>query len=979
MPDMTTWLNQIPLLVGNPSNAQTIALQQLEEVLNGTADVTDPTNPAILVMEAAAVNAASAITSYETYTRRLYEKLAMTPEDLYIHMSDVDYLNRFAIPSNATFYLLLSYDELLAAMVPTGANGIRKLTIPRFTEFSVNGVAFTMQYPIDIRQVASGGLQVVYNQDTPSPIQALTSNIVPWQIVTLYETIGASKGPMRFVQLELPLRQFKIASTLIKFNYSSGVYNTYSYTDAFYYARAYAINVDGSSTEILTTHTDQTFDPTTPTLLLKDLGGTLLVELPQVYLSNRLMGTEIQLDIYSTQGQLAMPLAAYDTSSYGVKWNGATPAESVYTAPLTTLRTVSMYSTDTTHDGANAMSFTDLRNRVMTNNFGDISLPITPSQLSATLSDIGYEPVIEVDNVTDRIVLGTRELPPPADGSTLAGASMAIETLSATMDALATYQNCVANGDRLTILPTMLYRLLNSILTPVADPVIASMAAMTPDALVRSVNNDYFLYSPFHYVLDAGNNNFAVRAYHLDNPSISAIQFVDENDSIGIEVGTGDKQIVRTATGYQLTIQARSSDAWKALPDGHCFCQLAFIPEGEKTRAYMTGSLSTTLDGERVYVFNLTTNYDLDADDNLGLTSFQMFLDEARPHFCALPASFDIFWITDGVDLTNVSSSAMDQAAGMQFMPTGSIVITQETLNVTLGDALDNLWSRGRTVAGSATYQTYPADVPAVYAADVYARDPVTGQVQFTVNGTTLTMTKLHSAGDPILDANNQPTFAHRKGDQVLDGNGNPIVVSPRTLVRQVDILTIEGAYYFASKAEVMAYRQSLPVTIAGWVVEDMAPLSAKLLEETKLYFYPKGTLGDVSVQIQDGKIVQIPSSGLYAVNYYLDDAAWLDSNLRAPLTSTAVQTIATVLQNKTVSIQAMNVTLSVAAGSDVVGFEINGLGGTGNYSTLTVVDDAKRLSIRKQVVVEADGTVGIEDGVQVSFFPHSTNVSLKN
>lgn len=976
MPDIATWLAKLPQLVANPGDIMSLSFAQLEETLAGTVDVTDPTNPVILVLENSAVNSAAAINSYETYTRRQYGQLAQSRDDLYVHMSDVDYIDRFASPASANFYLLLEIEELAAALVPTGVNGIKKVTIPRFTQVTVAGVTFTMQYPIDIRQAASGGFQIVYNQDVLSPIQTLETNIVPWTVVTLKDTVAA--GVVRqFISLQIPMRQFKISQNRVDFTRAGGVYQTFPYTDQFYYARAYSIAANGVATEIKTTHTDQVFDPTTPTLLLKDLGGSLNVELPQIYLTNRLVGSEIRVDIYTSQGAISMALDAYVPDDFNIILNGASPADTPYVAPLTTFKTMSLYSNAATTGGANAMSFTDLRNQVLLNNFGPVNLPITPTQLDQSLTNLGYQPVIQVDDVTDRVILATRELPVPSNNTTVAGASMGVETLVASYSDLVGRRSVMDNGERITILPSMLYQLVNGVLTVVSDATLDAMNAMAKDALVRTINNGTYLYAPFHYVLDANNDTFALRAYYLDSPQVNTIQFVDENETAGYEIGTQDKTLVRTATGYQLRVMAKSSQNWKDLPDDAVYCQLAFIPEGEKTYAYMNGTLETALvSGERVFTFNLGTNYDIDVADDLVLTSFQMFDDAERKHGVSLTADFDLFWAADGVIVPGVTTTQIDEDMGKQLMTDTTLGLVRERLNISLGSSLTNMWRRSRTVAGSGVYKTYLTDVPATYAKDVYLRDPVTGNVEFTVVDGKVVMTKLHSAGDVVM-VDGQPTYLHKAGDAMLDAQGNPILVSDGTLKRQIDLVLVEGVYYFATQDKAAAYKATIPQVITNWVNGDLATLSQRLLEKTSLYFYPKSTVGDMQVKTQNGQTVTISAGQTFSLNYQLDDAAWRNTDLRQPLFNTAVNVIATALAQKTVAMTTLTATLQASVGSDVVGFDLTGFGDDGLITVVTVLDDSMRLTIRKQAVLEADGTLGVGEGVNVGYVKHDTSTSL--
>lgn len=973
MPNLSTWLGAFGQLAANPGDIQTLALQQVSESYAGIADLGDPTNPFVNLMEASAVHTAGALQAYNTYTRRMYGNMAQSMDDLYVHMSDIDYLNRFAIPSTATFNLLYNTDELLAAMVPTGVNGISELIIPRYTQIVINEITFTMQYPILIRQMAHGGLQIVYDNRILSPLSTLQTNLVNWKAVSL----SSDQGPMNFIMISVPIQQMAITSYLAKVNYSAGLTQTYAYADQFYYCRAYSIDNLGNATEIATTHTNQNFDPTQPTLLLRDLGGSLQISLPQIYLTNQSVGGEIQVDIYTTKGELELSLAQYPPQSFVVTYKGASTANTPYVAPLTTLQTYTLYSIDTTAGGSNGLGFNALRAQVMANNFGPPTPPITPSQLSSVIANLGYQSVVNVDDVTDRVVLATRALPAPADGSTQSGAGMSIETLIASFADLTALSSVTNNGNRLTILPTTAYTLTNGLLSPVTDAALAALRALPTETQVEAINAASYLYSPFHYVLDATGNTFAIRPYYLDSPLIDVIQFVMQNETVGISVATDEKELVRVATGYRLRLTCASSAEWKQLPDTSVFCQLAFIPEGEHAYAYLNGTqIGLTAAGERIFEFDLSTNYDIDENDQLLLTPFQMFNDSVRPHAVALTGDFDVFWIANGVVDGSTATTQIDLDMGTSLLPAGCLGIDRERLTLTLGSALPNLWHRSRSVAGSGTYQTYSTDVTATYAANVYQTDPNTGLAVVTVSGTDVHFTLLHAKGDPVLDANNQPIIAHHAGDRVLDANGNPILVSAGSIEHQMDLLMIEGVYYFATSPAATAYKASAAPLVASWVTQEIAALVPQLLENTELYYYPQAALGNIDVLVQNGAIITIPAPQTFVVTFYLDSAGYGDTTLQAPLQATATQILTTAMAQQQVTLAGITATMAAAVSGDVVAFDIVGLGGNLALTTLTVVDNAQRLSIRKVAVVEPDGTIGVQDGVTCAFRLHDPSAS---
>jgi len=129
---VTTLLTNVSDYRFNPAGIQKSAINMLREVSGGKIDIVDPTNPVVFCLEASAINTAAFMVENQTLNRKQYPAAAQTTEELYAHMSDKDYADRFAVPSTARIFFLISQDELLNKLVAEPGNtGIRKLALPR--------------------------------------------------------------------------------------------------------------------------------------------------------------------------------------------------------------------------------------------------------------------------------------------------------------------------------------------------------------------------------------------------------------------------------------------------------------------------------------------------------------------------------------------------------------------------------------------------------------------------------------------------------------------------------------------------------------------------------------------------------------------------------------------------------------------------------------------------------------------------------
>lgn len=963
--------DSIPDIRFNPALIVRRSLSAVEETLDGQFDLVDPTNPFMMLLEGNATLAAAAMTDGESVLRKMYESMSLNEDELYLHMSDKDYLNRFATPARATISLLLDTADIEKYAELSTIGNYRKIVIPKHTQFTAADLVFTMQHAIEIRIKQHGGYDVVYNVEDESPVETLTSNVVDFGFTPLSSLQSGEVGRnYNFLHMRIRMSQFKITSQPGQLTLAANYKKSFSFTDQFYYARAYR-TVNGRWEEMRTTHTDQVFDPRVPTAVFKVTGNVLTVSVPQIYVKQGQMDGEMRIDIYTTKGEMDIDMSALNPNAFSVMWRDLDGnVDSRYYSPLSNM-TMTMFADGKAVGGRDSLTFTELRDRVMTNSVGEIKLPITNVQAGAYLQNLGYSVVTDVDNVTNRNFLATRLLPIPPNGPVVSSAGLAMETLSVTQERLTEIETVADNGERMTILPTTVYTTKNGITEIVPQTYVTALQALPFDTRVEQLNKELFTFSPFHYVLDSDADRFEIRPYYLEDPKVTDKNFILDNDTAGLSVATRRYDITKTPTGYRLTIEVNGDDTWKALDDSDAFCQLAFRPEGEIDLAYMNGTMIGLLNGNRVYQFDITTNYDVDVHHNLALTSFSMYNNAPNTHFIPLKGVFYVLYAVSGLNPSDVSQTTIDLDLNLTNLPNGTLGITEETLNIRLGSSLSGLWRASRSVPSSLDYRRHTVDVPALYKQNVYNRDG-TGAKTWSVVDDQIVFDILHHVGDPILDQNDDPTYEFRVGDVVLDQDGNPVIENTRRMQRQLDILTVDGVYYFTTELSSTQYRDSIAELITEWVSVDIASAQERLLEQSKIYFYPKVSLGYVNALVLDNKEVKLRSNQAFRVTYYVNATVYRDTDLRVSLTVAARMAINEALQQPVVTTDGLIEAIRARVGNDVIGIVVNGLGGDTPYDSITMVDDAARLSIGKRTIAHADGTVGIEDAVDVAWIRHT-------
>lgn len=963
-------LRKLDLVGTNPASVQQTSLELLQQYLTGESDIVDATNPFMKLLESSAINTAGFIIDNEVTTRAQYPSCAQTMEDLYLHMSDKDYIDRFASPAVTKFNIVVPMKQILASMVTDTATGIKKIVIPRNSEFIIENTVFSIQYPIEIKQLLHGGIQVVYNTDAPSPLQSLETNVVDHKITKIKNLEDD------VLLLEIDVIQFSIKSKMTEINSTKLMRQTIDFNDQYYYTRVYYKNnaTQGRWIEIKTTHTDQVYDINEVTAVLKVTNNKLDVYIPQIYFTAGMVSGSVRVDIYQTKGEVSLSLDKFKPSSFKARWIAIDKADqSAAVAAWVKIPDVFVYSNETVYGGKNQLSFENLRRRVMTNAIGDRNVPITNAQIVSHIENRGFDIVKTVDLVTNRIFQATRALPKPFDEKLITSAATSMESVVLSMEAVKGHPAVFDNGSRVTLTPDLLYRNNNGIITPVPASTVSAMLSKPADVIAMEVNADHYLYTPFHYVLDAAQKDFDVRPYYMGKPEFKLVEFVDQNDATMLQVNTNKFTITKTVYGYQVLLETKSNDTFKALGDDAVHVQLSFVPVYEASRVYLNGTLVTKLaNGERIFKFDIQTNYDIDHRNILFLNSFNMF-NSGTPQFGAhLSQEFDIVYSSSAMMNANWLPHSIDSYLGRFLLPSTVAAVTHEKATFTFGKHLQYLWTSNRSISSSAAYERWTSNVPAIYEEDVYVKNPVTNSIFAIGPNNELIYDFLHKKGDPVLGPNNEQIFKHRIGDPKLNTRGELISVGEKFVSRQLDIMFVEGLYYFSTDSASTVYRETFINTVVNWITYDIVEMNRVGLEQTNIFFYPKSNLSNIRVMVENGTVTELEASQAFNVKLYVSKQVYENSALCMSITNTTIKTLDTYLKRETVSVSAIVSALKSVYGEDVISISLTGLGGAMNLNALTVLSAGDRCSVKKRLSSIGDGKLIVQEDVNVEFVQHA-------
>lgn len=975
----SVFLRDLDAILVNPASIQETALEYMRSKLNNNAlDNLTVSHPFPMLMEVCAHVGAAVVLRYDSMDPRHYAINAQTQEDLYRHMNDRQYIGRFALPANTKASMLFRLADLVARMVDDPDNGYKKIKIPRNSTFSVGGVDFLLPYPIEIRQVLDQTVQVVYDADEPSPIMSLTSNILDFEVGAVDM---AERGYEEYLRINFDIAQTRIVTKKDKISTSSSLQIQVPFTDQYYMARVFYEDANKEWNEMYVTHADHIYNVTRPTAVLRVVDKNLFVTIPEIYTQTLGLTANVRVDLYETMGPLYMDLAPFNVTDWTATWAPKDKNDhDQYTAPLSNLQVMDVYSNAIVNGGRDALSLQELRDRVINGATGPQDLPITDPQIKAALIDRGYDIVTNVDLTTNRIFQASKALPQPRHEQLLSPASLSMQTLIVTPDEAVLTGSVVDNGNSITLTPNTIFQNVNDRVRIVPKVEVDQINALDPDRRAVRITQGNYFYTPFYYVLESQPEHFEMRAYYLDAPIAHSQFHLGANSTTRLVCALDKYILTRTPSGYRLRIVTRSDTAVKDLADSEIYAQLRFKPALETDSAYQLGTyVGRTEANERIFEFDLSTNYNVirhgteseDDSDSIELTKFQMYNISEQIVPALLTQKFEIIFATDIYMEPTWQKNQIDDMLGRFQLPLRIAAITVSSLTIDFGVALKRLWSRTRSLVGAERYAKYEFDVYKTYPEDVY---------EIFDNGTTIKVVngqvvrnKLHSKGDYQLDPDTgEKIIEFHAGSVKQDSDYRPILLEPRRLSREIDLMLVEAAYWFSNDQVAIDYRQELASVIVDWIMNDLTDLQRRVLEQSKIFLYPKTTVGMIDVMFGAGLNTSIEAGQSLIATLSVDDNVASDERLITSLKKITIEVVTKHFKGDVVSISAILEELRSRYKLDVIDVRLEGLGGmANNFPVITVLSETERCSLGKRLVARPDGILVVEEDIIFNIVRH--------
>ena len=377
-----------------PASIGRVIFNDLRDRLGAEYVPADVTSPYTHCVETAVTLTSAAMIRNDANNRKQYPKVANTEDEIYLHMSDADYLGRFGMPGTAPLYVCIPYDNLIVNAKLDEVTGIKKAVIGRHTSWKIAGVHLSINYPIEIRILPSGNIQVLADGSVTSPIQTLVTNLVPYRLI---ENMGNS-----YIEIKLEVYQYKRDTYVENLVSGTGFVREYNVPDNFYHCRVYNRVGDKSEwRELKVSHTDELYSSEL-TAVLRRYKNKLKVSFPQIYFTEGRLRGEVRIDILSSRGEYELALSEYKHSEFGVRWEDLDDKnDGQYTSIMPMMTDVWMYSDGSISGGSNEISFAELKERVVMD-VKTVPVAVKALELEKQVKEHGFSVLLATDSATNR-------------------------------------------------------------------------------------------------------------------------------------------------------------------------------------------------------------------------------------------------------------------------------------------------------------------------------------------------------------------------------------------------------------------------------------------------------------------------------------------------------------------------------------------------------------------------------------------------
>lgn len=970
--DIKKELKYLNLYKYQPNGILNISLNRISDMLDGNISVVDPSNPFMYLLETSCMNTTLAVQEYLLTSRKLYPRLANTEEDLYLHMSDYDYLGTFAEPATGVVHFNILYSNFKKVAYYDSVNEEYILKIPRNYRVKVDGYIFTLPAPIIIRESVKnldpneteGIIDVKLGTINVDDVYKYSTTYIKYDMYNVnvderYIRFSITMPELDVESVQFPLETSNLFKGSVSFNPSR----------MFYFFKAFSWDsVTSTWKQMLVSHSDQVYDNDTPTCLIKisKRNKTINYYIPPSYIYSGLVTGKVMFHIYTTKGPINVNFTDYDLSNFSNDYNGASPAIDLdaWTRPLNLVNKV-LFLTDSINDGKAEIPFEELKRDVINNSIGDRLLPITNKQLEYEALQNNFKLIPDIDTLTNRLYLLEASLPKNTSRFRLSKINMEIVEYKTRISDLIDVNQyplrhhqagyvAIPKGT-LFLNEDNYIRMLNTFESTYAY----NLSGIN---LVNELNTKNYYNTYYHYIIDYTKSNVVTRAYEIENPVMERTSFMEYNNtaSATVTVISGNISKDTNNNNYIFKLQCSFKLYHGAISYTDINPILYFIDDrGGKFFLEHNGVIDTSTtdpdakEGLIEFTFIIDTDWIIDSDDKIILNNFKAYNGDIVPINIGLNEGLNVM-VTysiplpiDGYNPGPIDTILQGTYIGQNLNRYG---VSTEKLFLNLGKPLKRLYTRTHIGVGDVEYKRYTTDITLKSKTTVY-----------DVNNNIV-----YYPGQDVLDDYGNPVIEHYAGSVMLNEYGDPIPVDFKDLNMYINLLLCDFKLIRNTSAIVSDYMIDVRKYLNEKITKNAVKVNELMLENTESFVVVPKNLKTVTVKTAEGSYTLNPMQS-FNVTVYVTNSVYTNEAIRNNIINSIIVKLDDYLYE--------NTKLKRTEFLDIVYNELKNYVQTieldkfteVNEEYLELTDPNSRLSLNKLLYTTTDG-YDIKDDVSVTF-----------
>ena len=919
-------------LVYDPTRIQKRILDFLAVAGEGKLNISNPTNPFIMGIEAVSVISANSLYETKNAIRSKYPSLASKADELYQHLSDKELTGIFSIPAECSLLFYLNTADVREQGYRTGNNNFTECVIPEGTFIEILGVTLTLLNDISIR---------LYDNSSVYAELLLSSNNLAYNdIGALNSWLESSSDGTSWIVIQTKIKQLKLYSSNTALVASQGfsqivtIENKYCYSHVTYHNN----NTNNQKVPLNKCHNEEYVDPELPSVYISVADKNIRYKIPDLYLQEGIISGNVNIDTYDTLGKIYLPINQYGFDDYNITLGNT--SKSVQASCIENIA-VMCKANSILEGGIDSLTLDELRTSIITNSTSNSSTQaITDAQLEMDSRLLGYELYKDLDVITERAYLALKSLPNIESNIIFSKQDVFFNTCLFNLGDLENSPFISISNDRFILKSNSIFKEVNGMTSLISPEQLEFLKNLSGVMLIEHLKNNKYFYNPYYYIINLDETFSNSNVYELDYPNVDSIRIKERNLNVTHRANTDRYGLFKVDNGYELRLTLATNAEFNKLDPKSIKLQIRLPLFGGDQFAYIDGSYR---EQDSMWIIPIESGFNIDLSDYLDLTNgySNLFTKKFR-----LNGTITLYIMSSDRSVIDESLFLVNEIYNNTTVQ--YTVFNKEELDLTFGRKLEYIHNNLYSVYSERKFQTYTKDIQATYSDDVYETDPDTGAIfKIVTSGRdkTIEFNVAHNKGDVIMEDGN-PVILHKKGDPILDEKGNPIIDKMVGINRYIDIMLLEYEFFVSNNAAYINYRNTNLETLRKYLTLDLPSLNGELLENTSIKYKSYKTSNNVNILVNN-TVESIPYYVTPEVILYVSGVSEIKNEVLEQYKITIGNIINKHCDNTTIKLEDIKTDIKTTLGGGIVSIKIQGLD-PNNGEIITVKDKNIKLTLGK-------------------------------